>query len=264
MAPRDRDDSVTGDELRRGERFLAAYTVIEQAMRRKWGSPTGKEAFRYLVDVLAQKDWTIREFKGDLEEFAELRNAIVHERTSPTYLIAVPLPEAVERIERIAAAVYDPPLVYPRFKRDVACLSPDDKMERVFKKVSETGYSQFPVYRGPVYRGLLTDGGIARWVAGVLSAGRAGDAGDRQDRLGDVSVGDVLKSEKRPDRARFVSKKATIYEAEHLFRDAGRGDKWRVSALLITENGSAEEELAGIITPSDVLALSGEWLPDIS
>jgi hypothetical protein len=37
-----------------------------------------------------------------------------------------------------------------------------------------------------------------------------------------------------------------------------------VSALLITENGSAEEELAGIITPSDVLALSGEWLPDIS
>lgn len=263
VPPKGRGDAATKDELQRGERFLAAYTVIEQAMRRRWGDPGGKESFRRLVDLLYERDWTVRKFRDDLAEFAELRNAIVHERVNPSYLIAVPLPAIVDRIERIAASMDSPPLVYPRFKRDVACFSPEDRMESVFRKISETGYSQFPVYRGPVYQGLLTDGGITRWVAAMLSR-KAGAAGDRAPSkpaasaapgvawLTDVPVSEVLLSEKTPDRAKFISQSATLYEAEDLFRNPGR-NKWRVAAVLITQNGSPEEPLLGIIAPSDVV-----------
>lgn len=267
MTPsRGRGDVATGEEVRRGERFLAAYTVIEQAMRRRWGDPAGRESFRRMVDLLDDKDWVVRQFRDDLAEFAELRNAIVHERVNPSYLIAVPLPETVDKIERIAAAMDSPPLVYPRFRRDVARFSPEDRMANVFAKVSETGYSQFPVYDGSVYQGLLTDSGIARWVASRLTrksvqAGVGGQlprglAAPGLQQLMDVPVRDVLLSEKTPDRARFVSQRATVYEAEDLFRNPGRREKWRVAAVLITLNGSPEEPLSGIITPSDVVAMA--------
>jgi CBS domain-containing protein len=253
--PRDRDDAATRAELQRGERFLAAYNLIEQSLRRKWGDPGGKEGFRRLVDVLSERDWTVRKFKEDLVEFGELRNAIVHDRISPTYLIAAPLAETVERIEQIAAAVERPPLVFPQFKRDVVCFGPEDRLESVLRAVAATGYTQFPVYDGPVYQGLLTDGGIARWLASRVTRG-TGSGGETSglSALGETQVSEVLTREKNPDRARFIPRSATVYEAEHVFAWSGKSDKWRVAALLITENGVAEEKLLGIVTPSDILA----------
>ena len=239
-------------ELMRGERFLAAYNVIERALRRKIGDPGGRESFRRLVDLLSSRDFAVRKFREDLVEFAELRNAIVHDRMSPDYLIAVPLEETVDKIEKIASVIEEPPLVYPRFGRKVVRFDAKDEMESVLKAMASTGYTQFPVYDGGAYVGLLTDGGVARWLASAVAGGEAGEGG--LDKLKRVKVQEVLKSEKNPDRARFVSRRATVYEAEHLFTVLGNGPKWRTAALLITENGDPFEELLGVITPSDLLA----------
>ena len=239
-------------ELQRGERFLAAYNVIERALRRKIGDPGGRESFRRLVDILSSRDFAVRKFREDLVEFAELRNAIVHDRMSPEFLIAVPLEETVDKIEKIASAIEEPPLVYPRFGRKVVCFGPEDEMESVFRTMASTGYTQFPVYDGGTYVGLLTDGGVARWLASTMAAGEAG--GGPLDKLKRVKVLEVLKSEKNPDRAKFVSRRATVYEAEHLFAVSGNGSKWRTAVLLITENGDPGEALLGMITPSDILA----------
>ncbi len=84
------------------------------------------------------------------------------------------------------------------------------------------------MYQQDQYVGLITDGGIARWLAAWLN-GRGREAG--ADPL-DLTVGEVLKSEKNPDRARFISRQATIYQAESLFAGA-TGDKWRLAALLL-------------------------------
>ncbi|MGE5580443.1 MAG: CBS domain-containing protein [Bacillota bacterium] len=241
-------EMATPEELERGERFLAAYNLIERAMQRRAGDPGSKEGFRRLIDHLSGSDWTVSRWKDDLIEFAELRNAIVHERVSPAYLIAVPLEGTVARIERIASLMDRPPLVYPRFRRDVVVLRSDDPARKVLSALRETGYSQFPVYQQDQYLGLVTDGGIARWLAGWLN-GKGRDTG--MDPL-DLTVGEVLKSEKNPDRARFISRNATVYQAESLF-ESSSGNQWRLAALLITENGDPKEKLLGIITPFDIL-----------
>jgi len=245
--------AATPEELERGERFLAAYNVIERAMQRRVGDQGSREGFRRLIDHLAGSDWTIMRWKDDLIEFAELRNAIVHERVRPEYLIAVPLEDTVRRIERIASLIDRPPLVYPRFRRDVVVFQANEPARKVLSALRDTGYSQFPVYQGDQYLGLITDGGIARWLAGWLN-GKGRDTG--VDPL-DLTVGEVLKSEKNPDRARFISRNATIYQAEGLF-EGSSGNKWRLSALLITENGDPKEKLLGIITPFDMLTPIGE------
>lgn len=242
---------TTPEERERGERFLAAYHLIEQSLRKMSGDGV-RESFRHLLDDVAKESAVVRRYKDDLGEFGELRNAIVHERVSPDYLIAVPLAETVEKIEEIARLLSNPPLVYPEFRREVVVFSPSDSLGQVLEVMHRKGFTQFPVYEGGVYRGLLTDGGIARWVAARVARG-AGTA-PVGEALSGVTVGEVLSSEKNPGRARFVSKRATVYEVEEIFRENSKRERWRVAAVLITENGKADEELLGIITPSDLLS----------
>lgn len=238
--------ACTQEELDRGERFLAAFALIEQTLRRKWGGESGRESVRRMVDVLSKSDPAVRQFKHDLEEFSELRNAIVHERVSPDYLIAVPLLPVVQRIESIAQALVDPPRVYPYFAAKVARFSPSDTMAYVFEVMRRTDYTQFPVYNGRDYVGLLTDGAIARWVARLAS--------DMRAELLQATVSTVLGFEKNVNRAKFLCRRATVYEAEDIFRHGtDRNGKWRVSAILITDSGHPSEEPIGIITPSDML-----------
>jgi CBS domain-containing protein len=244
---------TTSEEMERGDRFLAAYHLIEQSLRKMSGSGV-RDTFRHLVDDMAKENAVVRRFRDDLSEFGELRNAIVHERVSPDYLIAVPLAETVDKIEEIARLVSNPPLVYPAFRREVAVFSPSDCLGDVFRVMHREGYTQFPVYDGGVYKGLLTDGGIAHWVAARVAGGAA--TGPVDEVLSCVPVGEVLSFQKNPQRARFVSRRSTVYEVEEIFRENSRRERWRVVAVLITENGKADEALLGIVTPSDLLSLS--------
>jgi predicted transcriptional regulator len=244
---------TTPEERERGERFLAAYHWIEQSLRKMSGNGV-RESFRHLLDDVSKDNAVVRRYRDDLAEFGELRNAIVHERVSPDYLIAVPLAETVEKIEEIARLLSDPPLVYPEFRREVAVFSPSDSLRKVLEVMHRKGFTQFPVYENGVYRGLLTDGGIARWVAGRVAGGTGTASVD--ETLSGVTVGEVLASEKNPGRARFVSRRSTVYEVEEIFRESSKRERWRVAAVLITENGKADEELLGIITPSDLLTFS--------
>jgi len=244
---------TTPEERERGERFLAAYHSVEQLMRRMSGNDS-RESFRHLVDEMSKENAVVRRYRDDLIEFSELRNAIVHERVSPDYLIAVPLRETVERIEEIARLLSDPPLVYPRFQREVVVFSPQDPLEKVFQTIYRKGFTQFPVYEDGVYMGLLTDRGIARWVAGLMSGGIGKDLVG--EILASALVGEVLVSEKNPYIAKFVGKRFTVFEVEDLFRESSRRERSRIAAVLITENGNPDEELLGIITPTDLLSSS--------
>jgi len=89
------------------------------------------------------------------------------------------------------------------------------------------------MYDGRKYAGLLTDGGICRWIAHV-SAGQtytnpiAGSKGQNvpldnlqnhtviSDDLLESTVGDILRYEKNRDRAKFICRDATIFEAEEI------------------------------------------------
>ncbi|HHY34571.1 MAG TPA: CBS domain-containing protein [Firmicutes bacterium] len=243
--------ALVKNERERGERFLAAYNVIEHELRRRWGDPGSRESFRRMVDVLKSRDSVVRRFKDDLEEFADLRNAIVHERISPDYLIAVPLEETVRRIEEIAQLMRKPPLVYPRFSREVISFDIGDRADRVLQTIKKTSFSQFPVYEESRYIGLLTDGAVARWMADRIHGG-CGKGCAGLDEILSATVKEIIGYE-RGNRARFLPRNATIYEAQEIFREGPPETERQVLAVLITDNGKPEENLLGIITPSDLL-----------
>jgi len=228
------------------ERFIRAYNQIDDYLRDRLGIERGRWGFAYVVDQAAKHFSVVRRYADDLKEFGALRNAIVHDKEYPARIIADPRPEVVEAIERLAAVIMDPPRVYPMFRRDVRRVEAGDPVIKLLKLIRDLRYSQFPVFRGRRFAGLLTSRCVAQWLADSVTNGGISFDG--------VTVADVLQhDEAEGRRVEFIAKDATWYDAAELFTP-GRGKRRpMLEALLITEHGREDEELLGIITPRDLL-----------
>ncbi len=79
--------------------------------------------FYRLIDQAKKKDVLVRKYEDDLRSYADLRNAIVHHRTSMEFVIAEPHIDVVERIEHIDFTIAKPTLVGQMFRKKSACFS---------------------------------------------------------------------------------------------------------------------------------------------
>jgi hypothetical protein len=89
------------------DRFLTAFVSIEKYLRRRTESDR-LISFYALIEKTVQKDASVRAYEIDLKEYADLRNAIVHER-SGGQPIAEPHDDVVRRIELLTDIITRPP-----------------------------------------------------------------------------------------------------------------------------------------------------------
>jgi len=231
--------------LRLSERFIMAYNRIDKQLQKKAGVERYM-GFSQLVRRVARNDSMFAQFEDDLLEYAELRNAIVHELVEPEQVIAEPHESVVERIEQIADIVERPPLVIPKFQREVYSVESNDSILDVMALVRRYGYTQFPVYDDGEFVGLLTDRCIARWLTFELEK-------VMQSVIEDISVAEVLIYDKsRGENVCFLPQSATIFDAYREFERRMITDYPRLEAILITATGRPDETLLGIITPWDM------------
>jgi len=232
------------------DRFLKAYNQIDDNLRELLGIERGRWGFAYVVDQAAKRHSVVRRYADDLKEYGALRNAIVHDRDYPTRVIAEPHIEVVETLERLVTVILNPPRVFPLFSRDVRRLEADDPVGKLLRFVRQQRYSQFPVFRGHRFVGLLTSRCIAEWLADSVTNGSVTFDG--------VTVEDVLAHGDPKGRdVEFVSKEATWYDAAERFTPGPGKRRVMLEAILITETGRESEQLLGIITPRDLLSPPG-------
>lgn len=217
--------------------FLIAFSSIERDLRAlaKKGRVMG---FSSLVDPVSQCNSIVRRYRIDLKEFADLRNAIVHER-SDGHVIAEPNDEAVKKIEHIALLLRDPPKAAALFKCKVATLSADDPIARGVKTMSEQSFSQMPVYDGVAFANLLTANTIARWLGASVE--------EDVFSLSETPVSEVLNYTECQSSCEFVRRDAPVFDILQRFEAVKDASK-RLEAVLITENGKPDEALLGIVT----------------
>jgi predicted transcriptional regulator len=130
----------------------------------------------------------------------------------------------------------------PRFQRSGEVVTPDESLAKVLKRVSQKEYSQFPVYDGDKFRGLLTENGITRWLAHHVSKKMS------LVELEEVPIKQVLPEEETRPNWLFVSRNHTVDEVKGLF-----AEKELLEAVLITDAGKPAEKPIGIVTRWDVL-----------
>ncbi len=69
--------------------FLAIFSAVETWMRRQVNVDRST-SFSRLVDLAAENNSAVGRFRIDLKEFADLRNAIVHERMNARTITSSP------------------------------------------------------------------------------------------------------------------------------------------------------------------------------
>jgi len=228
------------------DRFLEAFNSIERHLRKISKSKITKTrrhpSFYALVDAASASNPAVRRSKVDLKEFADLRNAIVHERTDG-HVIAEPNDQAVKEIEHIASLLLKPPRVIPRFQTEVFTLSVSDPVAMAVRCVFDRSFSQIPIYDAREFVGLLTTNTVARWLGACVK--------DDVFSLAETPITLVLDYTEDQDNHTFLSRSATLFEVLERFQYYETRGK-RLEAILITHNGRRAEFVLGIITTWDL------------
>lgn len=220
---------------------MRAFEQVERCLKEK--APHQRQrSFYQLVEYVGKDDSMVKQLEIDLKEYADLRNAIIHERGGG-YAIAEPNSRAVDDIEQIAKLVRTPPTVLPLFQSEVVELDYDERITVALQLILERSISQVPIRRGREMIGLLTTDTIARWL-GTCVEGHAVN-------LGDTPLATVLDYTENKESHAFFTKTATVFDVIDLFQSREHLGK-RLDAILITNQGRDTEEILGIVTISDL------------
>ena len=226
--------------MENSERFLNAFASIEKHLKKLCKSDAWT-TFSQVVNESSKKTSAVRRYEDDLREFAELRNAIVHDRGGGN-VIAEPNSKAVEAIEQILGIIKNPPKVIPTFQVNVLAFDILTPVGIAVESMAKRDISQVPITENAIFKALLTTDTITRWLG--LSV--------KEDifSLSECTIGKVLEYSKTSCNYHFISKKITLFEAMeafHKFENQGK----RLDAALITEKGIANEKIIGIVTVAD-------------
>lgn len=227
--------------MKNSDVFLASFNRIDKELK---SILTRKEfGFYRAVKILQKSNPLIKRYKDDLLEFAELRNAIVHNRTDVSYVIAEPHESIVESIIKIEEELTKPKIVYSYFARKVYTLQANEKVLTLLEVIREKEFTKFPVYNGKEFLGLITQKGITNWLANELYNGN--------NIMIEQTLSDVLRYEDNGNY-KFISGNSSLYEAVDMFKEQ-IGNGHRLEAILLTENGDPTESLVGIVTNWDIM-----------
>lgn len=231
--------------MRNSDRFIAAFNRIERSVR-TIAEIKEHRAFYRVLDQAKKKNALVRKYEGDLRAYGDLRNAIVHNRTSVEFVIAEPHKKIVDKIEQMDEMLAKPKLVGQLFRKRVLTFQTTDSLNETLKAIKKQKYTQFPVYTNKEFKGLLTTVGITNWLASSMQ-------GPHLPRRV-PTLGDILHHEKNETNYKFISRFVTVYEAEEIFKQGVERGR-RFEALLITEHGKPHQKLLGIVTPLDIMKI---------
>lgn len=244
MAPDPAPDSLADVERARVERFLAAYNTVDRLLRERTGIDDHGVPFRTVLRRYA-RDHRAHPMADRLDDYAELRNLLVHETLAPNGWLAIPAEPVVRRIESIRDALEGGRRADDAFRRRVATVAPDQPLREALAQAHATGFSQFPVVADGAVVGLLTDRGIARWLAA-----RVAHDGERPlpAAIADARVSDVLAADADRTTWALAARDEAADRVLARFVDAPE-----LEAVLITQHGQAHQGLVGIATHLDLV-----------
>lgn len=230
------------DEAERIERFLVAFNRIEKAMRQEAGAAS-ETTFSGILRAFgrANRKWPHTE---TMTVFARIRNFVVHESVRVGEKLVVPSTSAVLHIEGICNQLTKSRTAYEEFQREVISISDKDTLASVLAKINSLFFSQFPVYSGSKFVGLLTENGITRWLASHST--KESTLLDSED----VQVIEVLGNQESHANVAFVGRTIPVWKLQEFF-----SMQPLLEAAIVTHSGKKSEAPLGIATRWDVASL---------
>jgi CBS domain-containing protein len=223
------------------ERFLNAFSDIEKHLRSV--TRIGRAVrFTEVLRTQSVRDPVVRRFEYDLREYADLRNAIVHNGAGNERVIADPRRPTVLHLEHIRDRILQPPRLGEHFRRDVQVSQPTESVGGAARRMFEGNFSQLPIYMNDKFVALLTTETVARWL-GAKFAENGG--------LLDEPIERALRHVEGTSRCEFLGLSSTVAEALERFH--ARSTEGRsLDAIIMTQDGKEDQPPLGILTTFDL------------
>jgi predicted transcriptional regulator len=235
--------SLAKEQLDLIERFKDTYNDIDRYLRKFLQMDKNVSFIRLVKDYAAHYPrWRYQE---PLSLLSDLRNMLVHLPEKEYAYISIPTEIAIETLKSIRDSLLVPDLVLPKFQKPVTKVNWSDSLATVLEIINKMQFSQFPVYKGEKFVGLLTENGITHWLAQHTVSNMT------LVEFSEERVEAVLSREEKRNNYEFISRSTTILDAENRFVMNPS-----LEALLITEHAKPEDALLGIITRWDILGLT--------
>ncbi len=221
------------------QRFLSAFVQIEKKLRLIAGETRYEKFYRLLAEA-GRKNKIVQRYEFQLQEYADLRNAIVHQRDGVGQVIAQPTDEVVDEIEHILEILKEDPPVSRYFLKKVVVCNKDDGILEIQKIMRKNDFSKIPVVENGSVIGLLYIEDIATWACDELR--------NPSDKW---QVKDIMEPLKGKRNVQFIGKSISIFDVASIFNQ-GIKQGHRIEAIFITETGLKNQKLIGIITVKDL------------
>ena len=221
--------------------FLSAFIEIEGYLK-KTSNARGHQTFSTLAQDAARKSAVVRRYLGDLKQYGELRNAIVHTQSADHRVLAEPFDSTVHAIQGIVKQLLRPPVVDEVCAKPVLNVSPHDSIAHAMSLMSQRWISQLPVITEGACQGVLSSQTVVRWLGAKVT--------DDVLSLSESKVSEALPYKEKDETCLFVGRKVTLAEILELFQEEASNGR-ELSAILVTQSGKKTESLFGIVTASD-------------
>ena len=224
------------------ERFITAYNNIDYGLRTIYNFKRSM-SFSDVVRRSVVLNSVVRKYEEDLIDFGRLRNAIIHQGNNK-YIIAEPHDDIVEKIEKLAELITEPPKALDRVgNSEVITINADMKVGRVIELIYRTGYSNLPTYEGEKLIGVIN----GRKLINVLGE-RIGSGENLQEFIETETVGDIINHMGDDYYYMLADEKLTIDSAMNYFEN-----NRKLLIILITKGGKDSGKPLKIISSSDII-----------
>ena len=233
-------------KVKNSKRFIEAYNKIDHSLRSQYNFKRG-QSFGDMIRRCTALNSIVRKFEDVLIDYSRLRNAIIH-NDNDQFVIAEPHDDVVEKIESIAELICTPPLVINTVcSKEIMMVNADETLDKVLKKMYESGYSNLPVLKGDNIVGMANGQKLADRIGNECFKNKSID-----DFLKSTTILDIIKQEE-PSSIYYMIEPATITidQALNLFYS-----NRKLIAILISKTGKLNEPALGIVTVADIMDLN--------
>ena len=235
---------IAGDVMKKSnaERFITAYNQIDYSLRTIYDFKRSM-SFSDVVRRSVVLNSVVRKYEEDLIDFGRLRNAIIHQGNNK-YIIAEPHDDIVEKIEKLAALIAEPPKAIDRVgKKEVITINDDMKIGKAMELIARSGFSNLPTYKGENLIGILN----ARKLVNVLGV-KIADGVNLQEYIDNETVGSIMGEMGEDYYFMLADADLSVDQAMNFFEN-----NRKLLIILITKNGKDNAKPLGIISYSDII-----------
>ncbi|MBE5741036.1 MAG: CBS domain-containing protein [Clostridiales bacterium] len=224
------------------ERFITAYNNIDYSLRTIYDFKRSM-SFSDVVRRSVVLNSVVRKYEEDLIDYGRLRNAIIHQGNHK-YIIAEPHDDIVEKIERLAELISEPPLAVDMVgNKEVITIDAHMSISSAIELIYRTGYSNLPTYDGDRLVGILNGRKLITVLGQKISIGA-----NIQEYITNTTVGEII-GEMGEDYYFILADESLSIDSAMNFFENNR----KLLIILITKDGKDTGKPLKIISSADII-----------